>query len=98
MKKITKEVLHDAAERLMFKLTPAEVDTLYEEFVILTKQMELLGDIKDIDSYESMTFPFDCETSYLREDIPVTPLETEVALSNAKVTMDNQIKLPKVVI
>ena len=41
MKKITKEVLVDAAERLMFTLTPAEVDTLYDEFVILTKQMEL---------------------------------------------------------
>ena len=97
MKRITKEVLNDAAERLMFKLTPAEVDTLYEEFVILTKQMELLGDIKDIDSYESMTFPFDCETSYLREDEAMECLDKEDVLKNAKEVLDGQIKLPKVV-
>lgn len=97
MKEITKEVLIDAADRLMFSLTPEQVDTLYEEFGILTKQMELLGEIKDIDNYEPMTFPFECETSFLREDIPTTPLPVEEALKNASSKMDNQIKLPKVV-
>ena len=64
---------------------------------MLTKQMETIGKIEGLEDYEPMTFPFDCETTYLREDEPATPLRREDALSNAGSVLDNQIKLPKVV-
>ena len=45
-----------------------------------------------------MTFPFDCTTSYLREDEESEPmLPLNEVLKNAKDVTANQIKLPKVV-
>ena len=97
MKTITIDVLKDAANRLLFDMSEEEYQTLYEEFQILTKQMETIGKIEGLENYEPMTFPFPCETSFLREDEAVEPLDPKVALSNAGSTLDGQIKLPKVV-
>lgn len=98
MKTITMDVLKDAANRLLFTMSEDEYKTLYEEFKILTKQMETIGKIKGLDDYEPMTFPFDCSTTYLREDVAETPLLRDEALKNAGNKQDNQIKLPKVVL
>lgn len=97
MKTITMDVLKDAANRLLFDLSDEQYKTLYEEFQTLKKQMEKIGEIKGLDQYEPMTFPFDCSTSYLREDEPTAPLSREDVLKNAHNVKDGQIKLPKVV-
>ncbi len=97
MKEINKEVLVDAAHRLLFDMSEEEYQTLLEEFSILTKQMETIGKIEGLENYEPMTFPFPCEVSFLREDIPSAPLDRDLALSNAGSVQDHQIKLPKVV-
>lgn len=97
MKTITMDVLKDAANRLLFDLNDEQYKTLYEEFLTLQKQMEKIGKIQGLDQYEPMTFPFECSTSYLREDEPVEPLTQKEALQNAGSVKDNQIKLPKVV-
>lgn len=97
MKEINLEVLKDAANRLMFDMSEEEYQTLLEEFKILTKQMETIGKIEGVDDMEPMTFPFACETDFLREDIPDEALDRDVALSNAGSVQDHQIKLPKVV-
>ena len=59
MKKITKEVLTDAANRLLFTMSDEQYATLEDEFKILIKQMEKIDEISDLDRYEPMTFPFD---------------------------------------
>jgi len=97
MKTITMDVLKDAANRLLFDLNDEQYKTLYEEFQTLKKQMEKIGEIKGLDQYEPMTFPFDCSTSYLREDELTAPLSREDVLKNAHNVKDGQIKLPKVV-
>lgn len=97
MKEINLDVLKDAANRLLFTMSEEEYQTLLSEFDVLTKQMETIGKIEGVDDYEPMTFPFDCETDYLREDEPTEPLSREDALANAGSVLDNQIKLPKVV-
>ncbi|MCI1245303.1 MAG: Asp-tRNA(Asn)/Glu-tRNA(Gln) amidotransferase GatCAB subunit C [Bacilli bacterium] len=98
MKTITMDVLKDAANRLLFDMSEDEYKTLYEEFRILTKQMETIGKIEGLEEYPPMTFPFDCSTTYLREDVAEKPLPREEALANAGSKQDNQIKLPKVVL
>lgn len=98
MKEINLEVLQDAANRLLFTMSEQEYKTLLDEFGVLTKQMDTIGKIEGLDSYEPMTFPFDCSTSFLREDEPETPLSREEALKNAGSVQDNEIKLPKVVL
>lgn len=97
MKEINKNVLKDAAHRLLFDMTEEQYDLLEKEFAILTKQMDLIGKIEGIDDYEPMTFPFDVSTTFMREDIPEQPLPRDVALANAKDVVDGQIRLPKVV-
>ncbi len=98
MKQINKEVLKDAANRLLFTMSDEEFDMLEKEFAILTKQMEKIAEIDGLDGYEPMTFPFPCETSFLREDEAKNVLSREEALRNAGNKQDNQIKLPKVVL
>ena len=97
MKEINLDVLKDAANRLLFDMSEEEYQTLLQEFDVLTKQMETIGQIEGLENYEPMTFPFDCETTYLREDEPIEPLNRDDALSNAGSVLDNEIKLPKVV-
>lgn len=97
MKKYDLDVLKDAANRLLFDMSEKEYITLLNEFDIITKQMLVLGEDESIDKYEPMTFPFECSTSYLREDIPTEPLSREEALRNANHKAGGQIKLPKVV-
>ena len=68
MKEINLDVLRDAANRLLFDMSDAEYRTLLEEFGVLTRQMETIGRIEGLEGFEPMTFPFDCETDYLREE------------------------------
>ena len=97
MKNINKDVLKDAASRLMFDMSEEQYDTLEKEFDIMIKQMKLIGEIPGVDDVEPMTFPFDVATDYLREDEVTETLNKEDVLKNAKDVVDGQIKLPKVV-
>ena len=97
MKKVTKEVLKEAANKLMFDMSDEQYETLLEEFDIIAKQMELISNIPGVDKAKPMTFPFDITNPFLREDIPETPLDQDEALKNAKDVVDGKIRLPKVV-
>ena len=97
MKTYNIEVLKDASHRLLFEMSEEQYDTLLKEFDIVTSQMKLIGEDPIVDSYEPMIFPFECTTSYLREDEPGTPLSREEALRNVHNKTGGQIKLPKVV-
>jgi len=94
---ITKEKLKDYAGKLMFDMNDEEYDTLIKEFDIILKQMDLIGKIKDIDSVEPMTFPYDIYTNELREDIAKEPLTKEEIFLNVKEAKYDQVKVPKVV-
>ena len=97
MKTVTKEVLKEAANKLMFDISEEQTDMLLNEFDIIVKQMELIGDIEGVDDAEPMTFPFDVTNSYIRVDVAGEPLNRADALKNAKDVVDGQIRLPKVV-
>ena len=61
--------------------------------------MDLIGNIKDIDKVEPMTFPFDLELddSYLRDD----SYDNEICFDDMKINVKeyegNRVKVPKVV-
>jgi len=97
MIEVNKDVLKDAANRLMFDMDEKEYDVLLKEFDIILDQLRLMEKIDGIDKVTPMTFPFDVSTSTLRDDISLPPLERNEALKNAKNVKDDQIKLPKVV-
>lgn len=96
MKAVNKEVLKDAANRLLFDMSDEEYQTLLDEFDVIKAQLSKIGDIPGVDEVTPMTFPFDVSIDYLREDEPISPLEKSDVLKNAGSTLDGQIKLPKV--
>ena len=59
--------------------------------------MELI-DANDVDELTPMTFPFDVTVTYLRDDDVIETIDTQEALMNAKDVVENQIRLPKVVL
>ena len=97
MKEVNKDVLIDAAHRLLFDMKDDECDTLLHEFGAILHQLKLVGNIEGVDECTPMTFPFDVTIAYLREDEPIKPLTQEEVLMNAQDVKDGQIKLPKVV-
>lgn len=97
MLKYNLEILKKCANNLMFDMSEEKYQVLLEEFEVITKQMELLGDIEGVNDVTPMTFPFDVFTTFLREDIEGECLPKEEVLKNAKDVVDGQIKLPKVV-
>ena len=92
-----KEELKKYAKNLEFDMEDSEYETLKEEFNILFKQMDLLGEIEGISNYEPMDYPFALEDSFLREDKVTMNLLREDILKNAKDVKDNCVKSPKVV-
>ena len=94
---MNKETLVMLANKLMFTMEDSEYDTLLEEFDVILKQMDLIGNIDGISNVEPMVYPFELSDVCLREDIVSEELEIDEILSNSGSTLYNQVKLPKVV-
>ena len=63
---VSKSELEILAKKLMFEMKDSEYETLEKEFDIILKQMDLIGNIKDIDKVSPMTFPFESIMQPLR--------------------------------
>lgn len=97
MDTVTKEKLKDYASKLMFDMNENEYDTLQEEFKVILKQMDLIGEIKGIKDVEPMTFPFVTNQGEFRKDEIKNTLTTEEGLKNSKEVYKDQVRVPKVV-
>ncbi len=94
---IEKELLEKYAEKLMFRMSDEEYNTLQNEFDIILKQMDLIGNIDGINEVEPMIFPFVTYEAELREDVIEDSLSVDEVLSNTKHQVRDQVKVPKVV-
>lgn len=81
---------------IKFELSDEEASDIQNDFVLLEKKLALL-DVINTDGVEEMIYPFDVETSYLREDEVSDVLSVEDALSNVSKTKQNHVVVPKVV-
>ncbi len=81
----------------MFDMKEEEYQVLVGEFEDLQQQMKIIDKIEGWENVEPMTFPFQCTTTFLREDVEGETLSRDEVLKNAKDVVDGQIKLPKVV-
>ena len=97
MQKITKENIQDYALKLMFKMKDEEFDAFEKEFETILKQMDLIGQIEGIENVEPQVFPFKLKDVKLREDVVASTLTSEEAVKNAKETIYDEVKVPKVV-
>ena len=64
---------------LKFELSDEEAKDIQNDFVILEKKLALL-DLIDTEGVEEMIFPFDVETTYLREDEVTNCLNKDMSL------------------
>lgn len=94
---VTKEKLKNYASKLMFDMKDEEYETLLNEFDVILKQMDLIGDIDNISDVEPMTFPFELDDVELRNDNDSRNIEIEDALSNTGSKKGREIRVPKVV-
>ena len=97
MKPINKQILKDAAKKMMFDMEEEQYDTLLKEFDLVLEQISILESIPNIDDVEPMVFPYEITTTYLREDVIEEPLTREEALRNTKEVINGQIALPRVI-
>ena len=97
MQKITRENIQDYALKLMFKMKDEEFDSFEKEFETILKHMDLIGQIDNIEKVKPMTFPFYNEDVILRDDVATSTLTPDEALKNAKETIYDEVKVPKVV-
>lgn len=91
------EKLKDYANKLMFDMNEEEYKTLQDEFEIILKQMDLIGQIPNIDKVSPMTFPFPNEDVSLREDEVGDYLTVSEVLENTTHQVNDQVKVPRVV-
>ena len=94
---ITKEKLKNYANKLMFDMDDKEYETLKKEFEVIIKEMDLIGNIENIENVEPMTFPFELDGVELRNDEDSRNIEIEDALSNTGSKKGREIRVPKVV-
>ncbi len=91
-----REYFRKLAHQLMFDLSDEEADSLVKEFGTLEGQMSLM-DAVNTDGVEEMIYPFEDETSFLREDVVSNVITQEEALSNVTKKIEGHFVLPKVV-
>lgn len=94
---IAKEKLKEYANKLMFDMDEKEYETLQEEFDVILKQMDLIGNIPNISSVSPMTFPFKNDDVSLREDEVGDYLTVGEVLENSPHQVNDQVKVPRVV-
>lgn len=92
-----KDTLKMLANKLMFTMNEREYDTLLDEFDIILKQMDLIGNIPNIKEVEPMVYPKRLDNVKLREDDVMEEMDLDDILVNSGSTLYNQVKLPKVV-
>lgn len=97
MIKVTGDVITTCADNLLFRITEEEKKTTLDEFDAILKQMSFIGDIRDIDKAEPMTFPVSDIHYELRDDDPAEPMDVNEELKMVPSRLGNQVKLPKVV-
>lgn len=92
----TEEMLRKLGHKTMFNLTDDEMKDLVEEYNVFMNHVKILEEI-DTEGVDPLAFPYEIETTYLRDDSETRVISREDALKNAKEVKDNQIKVPKVV-
>ena len=96
MKRLDVQGFKDQANQLRFSLSDAEAQDIKNEFDVLIDQMDLLNKI-DTEGIEPMVYPFDEETSFMREDVADQVLPVQEVLKNAPKTKNGFFVTQKVV-
>lgn len=90
------EKLKNLALKTMFSLTDDKMPEMVKEYEVFMHHVQALEAI-DTEGVEPLCFPYELETTYLREDEPVDVVDVDTILSNGPDVVEHQIRVPKVV-
>lgn len=96
MKKIDKTLIERFASDLMFELNAEELDMVQTQAHVFEGYIERLQTI-DTEGVDVMSYPFETETHWLREDEPNHILDRERAFKNAPRVHGDFFEVVKVV-
>lgn len=96
METFDKAYFEKLAHDIMFDVNEQEVKELQEEFKVLLEQIDVLDEI-NTDGVEEMIYPFEAETTFLREDVVENVMTQKEALGNAASVRAGHVHVPKVV-
>ncbi len=97
MKKFTKEMVDDYANKLLIGLTEEENKLVLDEMDIIEETMNNILKIKDIAKVEPMCYCLDDFSIKLREDEALESCDINELLQNCDMYEDREIVVPKVV-
>lgn len=84
------------ANKIMFDYKEEEVELAQLEFEEFLQLVSVFEEV-DYENAQPLTFPYEVETTYLREDIADHVATLEQILRNANSVKEGQIKIDKVV-
>ena len=97
MAKFTEEMVINYADKLLIGLTKEEVKMVLDDFEDMDTQIDLINKIPNIESIEPMTHCLDDFEYVLREDVVEESTDISELLQNCDLTLDREVKVPKVV-
>lgn len=93
---LTKEMLHNLADDLMFKISDQQCANLLLEFEAIEQQMTIVTKIKT-NNVEPLNYPLPIINSYLRNDVIQTPLTSKAVLDVAPQVDNDYIVINQVI-
>ena len=97
MGKFTKEMVTDYADKLLIGLTEEETKMVLDELDIIDKNIDLINQIPNIETVESMTHCLDDFIYELREDEVEESVDIDDLLENCDDASNGEVRVPKVV-
>lgn len=97
MKKFTKEMVDEYADKLLIGLTLEENKMVLDEFEVIDKNCDIVTKIPGIEQVQPMTHCLDDFVIELREDTPSASSSIDDLLKNADKVKDREVEIQKVV-
>ena len=97
MAKFTEEMVINYADKLLIGLTKDEAKMVLDDFEDMDTQIDLINKIPNIERVEPMTHCLDNFEYVLREDVVEESTDIDELLQNCDLTLDREVKVPKVV-
>lgn len=97
MAKFTEEMVINYADKLLIGLTRDEVKMVLDDFEDMDTQIDLINKIPNIERVKPMTHCLDNFEYVLREDVVEESTDIDELLQNCDLTLDREVKVPKVV-
>lgn len=91
-----KELLKQLALDVKLSVTDEQMDYFCEKYHVFLQQIKALENI-ETEGIEPLVFPFEIETTILRNDETIEIIQLEDILKNAKKVESQQIVVPKVI-